>query len=175
MLKPACRAVPLALAVLAALAAPGRADDRLEVDIDSLKAELWRSGGEWLLDVRYEIEIEDFAPRERFELILYLTERGRVLTDPDGRPLEIVVPLDEPSEVDDDELEFEAGLTVPLPDRALRDPRKLKIHATVVHAGRDAPLEHKKKSVKFKRPHRRRRPSFGVSFGYCGVGFGIRF
>lgn len=140
----------LGLCGTAATADHERDRKRPDADIDSLRADIWSGHGEWLLRVRYEIEIEDFRPGERFELVLHLTERGRRLVDRKGRVIEIVVPLDRPTEVDDDELEFEDVLTVRLPARVLSNPKRLRIHAAVVSAGGVRPLDHKDRSVRYR-------------------------
>ncbi len=154
---------------------PARRD--VDVDIDSLKAELSHVRGEWLLDLQYDIEIEDYYRGDRFELIVSLTEDKYELTDRRGRRLEFVVPLDRPTKVKRDELEFENRVTLTVPERAFRNPKQLRLHAVVVYAGDDRPLKHKDRSVKYKqRRHLRRhhrasrldvRPRVSLHFGGC--------
>lgn len=140
----------LGLCGTAATADHERNRKRPDADIDSLRADIWYGRGGWLLRVRYEIEIEDFRPGERYELVIRLTERGCKLVDRKGRPIEIVVPLDRPTEVDDDELEFEGVLTVRLPARVLSNPKRLRIHAAVVPEGGVRPLDRKDRSVRYR-------------------------
>ncbi len=154
---------------------PARRD--VDVDIDSIKAELSHVRGEWLLDVKYDIEIEDYYSGDRFELIVYLTENKYELTDQRGRRIEYVSPLDRPTKVKRDELEFEHRVTLTVPERAFRNPKRLRLHAVVFYAGDDQPLEHKDRSVKYKkRRHLRRlhraarldvRPRVSLRFDAC--------
>lgn len=176
------RIIPaVGLLVLVLLHAPsptGAADReyrRPDVDMDSLKGELFRVDGEWQLEVRFDVEIEDYRPADRFDLILYVSEKGYRLADEKGRPIEYVIPLDRPTQVDDDELEFEHRVTLSVPDGAFRNPKRLRLHGRVVFQGEEHPLAHKDKSIKFKR-HRRRhhrsvrvsvRPSWGINVGVC--------
>ena len=153
-----------------ALADGRRWSARPDVDIESLRGKLWRVGGEWLLEARYDVEVEDYLPRPgELDLILYVTEHGSVLADHTGRPIEFVVPLEHPRETDDDELEFEDRVIVTLPDRTFRDPRHLRLHGVVVHANDDYPLDRKDKSIKFDKPKRSRHYRAGVS-----VAVGVR-
>ena len=181
-----CQRVPVA--VIAALTfvllqAPAGADhDRrarrnVDVDIDSLKAELSRVQGEWLLDLKYDVEIEDYYRGDRFELIVYFSEDKYELTDREGRRIEYVIPLDRPTKVKRDELEFEHRVTLTLPERAFHSPKHLRLHAVVVYADEDQPLKHKDRSVKYKkRRHLRRhhraawpdaRPHVSLRLGRC--------
>lgn len=146
-----------------------------DVDIDSLKGELFRVDREWQLEVRFEVEIEDHHPADRFELILYVSEKGYPLADKRGRRIEYVIALDQPTNVDDDELEFEHRVTLSVPDGAFRNPKRLRLHGRVVYQGEEHPLAHKNKSIKFKR-HRRKHhrsirvsvgPSWGISVDVC--------
>ncbi len=143
-----------------------------DVDIESLRGELWRGGGEWLLEVRYDVEIEDYLPPPgELELVLYVTEDGYTLVDRDDRPIEFVVPLVHPSEEDDDELEFEDRLVVTLPDGVFRDPDHLRLEGIVVYVGDDYVLDRKSKSIKFKHPERQSRYEVRAS---VAVGVSVR-
>ncbi len=157
---------------VAAAPAGDRHHRRPDVDIESLRGELWRSGGEWLLEIRYDVEVEDYLPPPgALELILYVTERGHTLVDRAGYPIEFVVPLDRPSEVDDDEIEFEDRITVTLPDGVFHDPGRLRLESLVVHAGDDRPLDRKDKSIKYDRPKppKHRSVSVGVWAGTSAI------
>ena len=164
----------VAVVVFAGLFAAGAAaGDRhhapYDVDIESLKGELWRADGQWVLEIRYDVEVEDGRPAlGELELILYVTEHGHVIADELGRSLEFVVPLDLPSEVDDDEIEFESRTAVALPDGAFYDPDDLRLEAVVVRASDGYPLARKGKSIKYD--HRERVRSCDVS---VGVGVGV--
>ena len=148
---------------------------RPDVDLDSLKGALFRADREWRLEVRFEVEIEDHHPADRFELILYVSEKGYPLADDKGRRIEYVIPLDRPTDVDDDDLEFEHRVTLSVPDGAFRNPKRLRLHGRVVLQGEQRLLARKNKSIKFKR-HRRKHhrsarvgdgPSWGINVGVC--------
>jgi hypothetical protein len=89
---------------------------RGEVEIEDLSARITEYDGGWQLRAEYEVETEDYA-RSRFDLILRLAHNGEVLGDANGQPLDYVVGLDSPSDVDDEELEYEGKIneTVFLP------------------------------------------------------------
>jgi hypothetical protein len=164
-------AIVLAGVLSATTFAGDRQHRQPDVDIESLRGELWRSGGEWLLEVRYDVEVEDYVPPPgELELILHVTERDHALVDHTGRSIEFVVPLEYPSEVDDDEVEFEDRTVFTLPDGVFHNPDRLRLEAVAVRAGYDYVLDRKDKSIKFDRPKARR--SFSVSVG-AGVGVGL--
>ncbi len=134
----------LALALLTMLAGPltpARADDdrhahgyvqASDVDFDSLHAELRPRGREWELRVEYDVQIEDPTPGERFVLLLTLTDRGVPLVDEKERPLTIELPLDRPSDVDDDEIDFEGGARIGLPIESIRAPWDVCLRGEIV-------------------------------------------
>ncbi len=152
------RSVISVLLIAFVAAGPASADDerreRPDVDIDSLKASMRYFDGSWHVSVRYEVEVEDSVPSD-LRLVLYFTERGRTVRDPKGEPIEFIVPLDEPSEVDDDEIEFEETIILELPDRSFRNPRRLKVHAVAVYGPQGRSLDRKDRSVKLKTASRR--------------------
>lgn len=163
-----CQRIPVAaIAALAfvLLQSPARADHNrrfsrsVDVDIDSLKAELSRGHGELLLDLKYDVEIEDYYRGDRFELIVYLTEDKYEVTDTRGRRIEYVIPLDRPTKAKRDELEFKRRASLTVPERVIHNPKRLRLHAVVVYAGDDRPLKYKDRSVKYKkRRHLHRHP-----------------
>lgn len=142
-----------AVAAPAFAAAPLR-DDQPDVDIDSLKAEIRAVRGEdgrveWHIDVKYEVEAEQPVPAD-LKLAFHITERGEVVCDPDGAPIELSIPLNKPAEVDDDEVDFKGRPTIVLPERSIAHPRDLKLHATAVGAGEK--LDDKDAKIKFRMP-----------------------
>ena len=149
----------IACILLNVLTAVAFADDRHrrqpDVDIESLKSELRWINGEWLLEVRYKVEVEDYRPLPgELELILMITEHGRTLIDNTGNPIEFIVPLEYPSEEDDDELEFEDRITITLPQGDIGDPDHLRLESAVVRVNDGYPLDRKEKSIKFKHEKR---------------------
>ena len=121
-----------------------------DVDIDSLKAQLRYSHGQWRLSVRYEVETENAAPG-RFDLILRMTQRCHLMVDHTGRPVTFVVPLDRPDDVDDDEMEYKGRFAAVFASGLLANPKKLDLEARIVdrHTGRV--VAHERKSIKLKR------------------------
>ena len=119
----------LILAALPTTAVAGhrKGRDRADVDLDRLKAELRCHRGQWRLDIEYEVEIEDAWPGERFELEVEIIERdrGSVLRDEQGAPISIIIPLDCPADVDDDEVTYQGWLTERLPVHLLVKRREL--------------------------------------------------
>ncbi len=146
-------ALPLGLMAIFAAHATGasRSDQRLKVDIDSLKGRLHEVAAEWELTIEYKVEIDNARPGEKFELLFQVAENGRAVCDEEGWPITIVVPLDRPSKVDDDELEFEDSVVATLPRGLFKDPKRLRVIAVVVWAGNHQPLDHKDKRIKYKR------------------------
>lgn len=131
----------LATVVTGTFAAAAGADDgfrhrrrlRSDAEIDSLKAELRPDRHGWQLLVKYEVEIEDARRGEAFDLELQLTDRrGRPLFDQNRRPLALVIPLVHPSDVDDDEVEFEGTHVARLPIAVIQLPRDVRLCGKVV-------------------------------------------
>ena len=114
-----------------------------EADIDRLRADIRGDCHGWRLTVRYEIEIEDARRGEAFELLLNVYENGRPVTDEHGRVMTVVVPLDCPSDVDDDEVEFEGKIRTEFTKGAISCPRSLKLRGKVVPRGHGAVLDEK--------------------------------
>jgi len=150
------------------------ADDRYEAvkaDIDKLKAELHFDGAQWIVDVKFEVEIETTRRIEGLALVLHVDEHGRTVTGSEDQPLEIVIPLDNPSEVDDDEIEFKQSLSFPIPEDAVGDPGALRLTALVATSP-DAPiLDRRDTRIDFYVPRPPRDIRIGVSFGYHSSGY----
>ncbi|MFH1746161.1 MAG: hypothetical protein ABIG44_03860 [Planctomycetota bacterium] len=146
------RRLSLMLPVLWCVApAPSAVAGGPDIDIEDLKGSIWRSAEGWTVRLRCEVEIEDARRGDRFELVFRLTERGQTVVDGAGYPVEVVVVLDRPVKVDDDEIEFRQAVRVKLPRHYIRDPKHLRVHATVLRAGSNRALEHESKSIKYKR------------------------
>lgn len=123
-----------------------------DFEIDSLDGKLYRRFDSWLLRIDYEIEIETergFRP-QGLELILSLKERGYQFLDRRKKPIIFSIPLDRPTEVDDDEVEFEGRLAIELPCDVFRNPNDLRIYGKLMHPGYEQPLDRKSESVRCK-------------------------
>ena len=80
-----------------------------------------------------------------FDLVLNVIDRtGRV------QAIQIVVPLVIPSEVDDDELEYESSVVARFDPSLVSDPKKLRVRAEVVPRGGGVVLDHDETSVKYR-------------------------
>lgn len=142
----------------------------LDIEFDKLKGDILRDRGEWLLRVRYEVEIED-PPRvlPALDLVVDVFVYGRPLIDDQGHPLQFVFPLDRPTEIEDDEIEFKGGAIAPLSFRSIIDPDEMEIIGRVMLRGDNRPLAVKEDDVSRYRP----RPRF--RFGCFGFGIGVKF
>jgi len=139
--------VAIVALALAAAALPAVAGHKTEVDIESLRPELFEQPDGWLLSVRYEVEIEGPPPPEMV-FVAHLTDCGQVLADPDGRPFEAAVRLDQPSELDDDEIEFSGCVKLELPAGAIAGTRELRVVGKVLDPRADRLLALASKSPK---------------------------
>jgi hypothetical protein len=121
-----------------------------DVDLESVKATLHRASQGWYLNIRYEIELEDTHP-DRFDVLISFSERGYMLMDARGRPIELFEGLGRPTEIDDDEFEFKNRVLVTLPRYIVHNPHKLKTHVAVIDRYTNRIIENKSTSVKWKR------------------------
>jgi len=117
-----------------------------QVEIDSLKASLRTDRAEWEITVKYKVETEEMEIG-RFDLVFQLWAYGRPLVDAADRPLEFVMPLDRPSEVDDDEIEYKGRFMRILPGDLEVDPHDLRIDALVIDRANERVVKHKEKEV----------------------------
>lgn len=157
----------------AALGGDRRRPKPVDVDIESLKSEIRPYRDEWWLDVRYKVEIEHYRRGERYELVVRLTEHDYEIVDREGRPVEFVIPLDRPTDIDKHELKFKQRVTISLPLDMIGDPGYLRLDGDVYRIGDNRSLDHKSKSVKHKKP-KRRRCGVGVGLGLgVGIGYGV--
>lgn len=128
------------------------------VDIDSLKASVRTELPDWHVAITYEIETETTEVC-RFDLVLRLWAHGRPLLDEAGRPIEFVVLLDRPTEVDDDELEFKGRFNTTLVGGLDVHPDDLRIDALIVDRQTERVVKHKDNRVKDKTY----RPDYGAA------------
>jgi hypothetical protein len=146
---------------------------QVRIDFDELKGEIVKHDGQWLLEVRYEVEHK--RPNEMIPLGLRITlsERGRPLVDAKGRPVLIHVTLNRPTERDDEEIEYEGSILTKIPTGSFLDPNKLRLYGEVIRPGGRSVLARRDKSVSYDKPHRRWRPSIGVSVCVGPVSVGV--
>lgn len=157
--------VPIAVAFAGLFPAPQSAGadhraifrhrSRAEADIDSLRASVRPARGTWIVNVCYEVEIEDAGWGENFDLLLEVWQGRRPVLDPQGRPVVVAVPLIHPREVDDDEATFENTVDFALPPGAIGSPRSLRIRARVVGGDGRYSLDDEDARIRFGRFGRR--------------------
>jgi len=124
--------------------------EKPDVEVESLKAALHRASQGWYLNIQYEVELEDARP-DRFDVLIAFSERGRMLRDGRGRPIELFEGLGRPTDVDDDEFEFKNRLLVTLPRELIHNPKKLKTHVAIIDRYTNRVIDDKTTSVKWKR------------------------
>jgi hypothetical protein len=141
-----------AVSMSSAALAGDRHRERPDVDIDSLDAELLRDGAEWVVQVRYKVEIDDAHPQDLFTLGLQIKERGHALVDANGQVCTTFVPLERPTVCDGEELTFEAYAEVRQPLGAIRCPDDLRVQSFVILDGDSCWLDDESTSVEYCRP-----------------------
>ena len=153
-----CKLSVAPLLALAGLLAPtALADDdhyrgELDIEIDHLKADLRLSGDTWLVDAGYEVDVEGRNIPGGLALLLTVTDAGRTIAAPTGEPIELIVPLEYPTDVDDDELEFKGAAIVALEDGSFSHPANLRLHGYIVLPDADQPLAGKTTEIDFHEP-----------------------
>lgn len=116
---------------LAAL--PASADE--VADLEGLRADLYPDGSDWVVKVRYDVELEGAHPEDRYLLALQFSDDDCRVMDAEGRPVEVVVPLERPTGVDAHELVFRNAVEARLPGGAVRRPHALRVHGAVLREG----------------------------------------
>lgn len=142
----------LVVCLLAGLAAPSAMAVRPAHDakIDELEGYLSREDKSWELEIEFEVEIEtDRMPAEEFALVLNISNDGRPIKDDRGKPFEIAVPLEKPSKVKDDEIEFKGEITIILERRDIDDPRRVRVVAQLVRVEDDLTHDVERAKVKY--------------------------
>jgi hypothetical protein len=125
---------------------------KIEVDIDELDADLYADGDGWLLKVRYEVDVEDACNGEHLTLNLHFSNDDCRVVDADGRVLTHTIPLDQPTECDDDEQTFAGRVELRLDGKTVTDPDDFEVHAAVTRAGGSRVLDRENTSADVHRP-----------------------
>lgn len=157
-MRPQNGLIGLVLANVLALVVPHALADRdyaprPDADIERLKGSLVSLGDRWRADIDYKVEVEGrWAHRTPLVLSLLVTDDQGVLTDPSGRPIEAQIPLDRPSDIDDDELQYEAGIALDIPNGAFPYPDRLQVEARVIDERDGAVMDHDRSRIRFDAP-----------------------
>jgi hypothetical protein len=120
---------------------------RSEADIERLSGDLRWVAGQWDLQVAYKVEIENMCPWERFEAVFRVAENGIPLLDTNGQPMTITIPLERPTDIDHDELEFEDSFGLCLPDGAICDANNIRVYAKIVRIADGRVLDREDDSI----------------------------
>jgi PAS domain-containing protein len=141
----------MVVGLLTGLALPASlAGSSPKADIDDLDGDLYRTREGWELKVAFEIEIEtDHPRRDDFALLLNVSNDGRPIRDETGKPLEIVVPMEKPSKIDDDEIEFEGKISIIFEPEDVDDPRKVRINARLIRLADNLTLDVERIKAKY--------------------------
>ncbi len=115
------------------------------VKFDKLSGKIERSRGEWLLRVKYQVDVRRAALAETgpLTLVVDVMDGDRTILLPDNKPLQIVVPLERAKDDDDEKLEFEGRRIVSLGTRFVGDIGNIQLYGSVVAGTEGEPLARK--------------------------------
>lgn len=139
-----------------------QADERIDVDVDVYGSEVYATPRGVELRVQYEVDVELDDKHGRLPpLVLRLLpmDDDFLFEDADGNVLEVVLPLDRPRRVDDEEFTFKGRVIIPLPDGF--DPHQLKVEGAVFVEGQERSLDDDSTSARC-RLHWHHRGGWGV-------------
>lgn len=138
---------------------------RRDADVD-VRAKLQFYRGNAQLNVRIKAEVEGRFLRDQYDVVLTVEPANRRHNRRFVQPLSVVIPLGRPSDIDDDEIEFERHVNLLLPRRLARFGNSLIVKAKLVSANSGRVIERDTTFVdtdrqRFPRHPRRRGPGFG--------------
>lgn len=142
-----------------------------KIKLSTFKPRIAPAHAEHVMEVRYKIKVKRTAPAP-LDLVVELSERGRPITDAGGRPLQFVIPIDHPTKVRKNKLEYEGSTLVPVPVGGFFDSKRLRADGRLFIRGSEWPIDQKDTRVKFER---RRSPRYGVGYGFYGAFVGVSF
>jgi hypothetical protein len=132
--------------VLAGLTAAGTFAGPIK--IKRLKAEVTPGQEMWAVEARYEVRIKNACGP--FQLVLFATDRNRTIVDCDGRPIEVVIPLDQPTSIHKEEMRFAGRACLRVFRAPNWDCKHLRLHAVVTCVDDWRPLAEKSTKLKVK-------------------------
>ncbi len=147
-------------------------DRSVKAKIDSLDADLLHAGPDWQISIEYEVEIEGQIGNDWYLLVLELVEDDRPVVDENGAPLVMEIELLQPTDRDEDELEFEDRISTSVPKVWVGDDDDLELVAKLVRASDGLVFDTEDESVDRDRG---RRIGIGIGVGWgigCGLGVG---
>ena len=104
-------------------------------EIDKLEAKVSPGGGEWLLRIEYEVELKRAGPvanADPLDLVINITDHGRIAVDANNEPLAIAISLDQPTKRKSSKTVFEGKLLVSLGASYPGDITNLRLHGKIV-------------------------------------------
>jgi len=126
---------------------------RPSVDIDKISGDLYEHGADWRLLMKFQVEIEGHRRSDApLVLVVDVVDPAGTLIDAEEQPFQFVIKLDRPTDVDDDEIEFEGGAEMILPDPLVADPLALRLSARVLDERDGMILAAKTRSVDYDYP-----------------------
>lgn len=81
----------------------------------------------WTLDVRYRVQVEDWSPQHSYSLHLHLMQDDSPVSDVDGRPIELVLPLEDPYDTDRHDSDFKGTFRARISKSDMVDPEKMQL------------------------------------------------
>jgi hypothetical protein len=82
--------------------------------------------------------------------VLFVTDHNRTIVDCDGRPIEVVIPLDQPTSIHKGELRFAGRACLRVFRAPNWDCKHLRLHAVVTCVNEWRPLVEKSTKLKVK-------------------------
>ncbi|MCB9855541.1 MAG: hypothetical protein H6818_07610 [Phycisphaerales bacterium] len=139
--------------------------DHRDADLDvSARIDFHRDDA--VLNVKIKAEIEGRFLRDTYNVLLTIEPAGPRFDGRFVRPQTVIVPLNRPSKIDDDEIEFRQRVNVVLPRNLARFGNALVIRAELVSASSGRVLDRDTSFINEDRPPVRRQPRHrGPHFG----------
>lgn len=136
-----------------------------DADLD-VNARIRFNRGNAVLDVRIKAEIEGRFLRDTYNVLLTIEPADVRFNRRFVQPQTIIVPLNRPTDIDDDEIEFKQRVSVVLPRNLARFGNALVIRAELVSASSGRVLDRDTTIANENRPPIRRQPRHrGPRFG----------
>ncbi len=123
--------------------------------IKALRADAYSVEGAWRATIEYDVRIMSFDPEAEYQLVLYAMEHGQPVLDPDGQPLQYIVPLRQPRLGKHGEYRFIGQADASMLAAQSQHLKHLRVRVTLVTVGEDRTLAEKQTGVKVHKHHAR--------------------
>ncbi len=134
------------ISVLGVVGFVGAGDD---IDIDELNVRVERDATGWLFEIDYEIEVEHYRRFGPLEFVVTIEHDGLVVANDAAQPVQFVLPLDSPTDYDDDDVEFKDRLVFAVSDASRLPVDRLEAVGAVYADAGDYPLAMRRTRAKF--------------------------